>query len=46
MSIEERIKKLKKREWSKECTNSLLKEILIELIVLNDKVRSLFEGEK
>lgn len=41
--LEKRIEELKQRRWTTECTNSLLKEILIELIVLNGQVRTLFE---
>lgn len=40
--LEKRIKELKERSYLKECTNGLLKEILIELIVLNSQVRTLF----
>ena len=43
--LEKRIKELKERSWTKECTNGLLKEILIELIVLNSQVRTLFGEE-
>lgn len=41
--VEKRIKELKERSRTEECTNGLLKEILIELIVLNGQVRTLFE---
>lgn len=41
--LEKRIKELKERSYLKECTNGLLKEILIELIVLNSQVQALFK---
>ena len=41
--LEKRIEQINIRPYTKECTNSILKEILIELIVLNNKVQALFE---
>ena len=41
--VEKKIKEIKERSWTEECTNGLLKEILIELIVLNEQVRTLFK---
>lgn len=41
--LEKRIRELKLRSFTKECTNSILKEILIELIVLNNQVQTIFK---
>ena len=44
--LEKRIRELKLRSFNDECTNSILKEILIELIVLNNQVQAIFKGER
>ncbi len=43
--LEKRIRELKLRSFTDECTNSILKEMLIELIILNNQIQAIFKGE-